>query len=216
MAALIFSLAGLLFGCASSVERYPTRSPEVLSATEERSALTVGAAPLVNGKESERYFGIDLEDAEIAAILVVVRNASIDVSYLLLEDRISIANASGAATRADRAPTSDRIATSTQVAGLALVGAGAAFPPLVLVGLPVFLAGVTMGSSGHDVQESLVTDALRSTTLSPGTQAQGFVYFARKDLPRSCEACVLTIELTRMEDGAVERFDLPISFKEVP
>jgi len=216
VAALALPLAGLFLGCASSVEPYPTRSPEALSAHEERSGLTVAAAPLVKRKESKRYFGADLTDAEIVPILIVVRNASPDASYLLLEDRVSIAIPSGAAARADHAPTSNQRAMGTQVAGLVLLGASGAFPPLVLVGLPVYLVGATMEPDNREVQGRLVANALRSTTLSPGAQTQGFVYFARKDFPKGSQACVVTIELARMDGGAAERFELPISLEEFP
>lgn len=210
--------AGSLTACTTTIEPYPVRSPETLGSREERDGLVVGAAALVDPKASERHFGADLSDAGILPVLIAAKNLSADTSYLLLEDRISLAPASASASVARTAatPLSETLATSTQVVGIVLVGASGAFPPLALVGLPVLVAGMAMGRDPAVVEHSLVTNALRSSTLSPGKDVQGFLYFARKDLPKGAPSAVMAVELTHLDTGAVERFELPISLESFP
>ncbi len=92
-----FCATMLQTGCSTStmhIPDYPHTSMKQYKHTLiNENDLSIVIRPLLNSEESLKYFEADLLSKDILAVYVEIENRNVSSSYILLKDKISLANA---------------------------------------------------------------------------------------------------------------------------
>ncbi len=144
--ALVCSLAFVfaLSGCATKViPAYQAKSVSTYRTSDTKDGLTISIHPISDDKESDKYFGTNLIESGVLAVLVVARNADTGSSKVLFSDSFSfIQGGSSSSTK-----VSDQFGHSTAAEGVAGVAA-AGLLLMPIVGIPaVFVAAKLSGDA---------------------------------------------------------------------
>jgi len=162
------ALTILTTGCASvkvqapSTDRYAN-----YRLTRESAGLAVAVHPLSDGRLIKETFGTDLLAGNVLPIFVSITNRNATESFLLAREQLAlgVAEATSSAATADKKP-------KTTGAGEAVALTGAA------IGAPVMmLAGLKVLTDSMIINHQYAIQQLQTKMLSPGQDANGFVYF---------------------------------------
>ena len=203
--ALIFALSG----CATKViPAYQAKSVSAYTLSHTKDGLSIAVYPITDEKESDKYFGTNLSEAGILAVMVMAENAAGGSSKTLSPENFSLnrGHVSSSSTKA-----SGKFGKSPAGQGLLI-----AYPFFGVIGLPLLLAGASMMANATVVKHNLEQRAFRSKTLSAGKQTEGFVYFKLPDEKlESGEVWVMRVDAIDMKSRDTIDFEFNIDLKEI-
>jgi hypothetical protein len=160
---------GLGGGCAmKKVENYPAAAPPASVGTSEENGLRLTVAPMLDKKETERYFGLDALHEGILILRLRAENGSPASTVLLRKQNMTLVADRGSGQEEQSAQQIERRSST----GKALGTAGAA-----VMSMPVLYLSIKLFSDASVIQQSFMKNEFRDQTLSPGRSADGFLYF---------------------------------------
>ena len=197
----ILSIVIVVSGCAmKALPRYDVKPASEYKLSDTKEGLSIAVYPILDEKESETYFGTNLLEYRILAVMVTAENAVGSSSKTLFPKTFSFAKGQAlqdSIKASDKLDTSDPsdpkeepMSTGAQIAtkviggavstGLQLVMLAAqpisgAVAALILV--PAFVIMSKSKADATEIKNNLELKELRSKTLSAGKQTNGFVYF---------------------------------------
>lgn len=196
--ALIFSLIPNSVSAAKFPD-YPVRPASEYSIKAERSSLTIGIQPLEDPAAQKTYFHTKLTPKGFLPVLVVIQNAAnAQDSFIFDTSKASLTSAETATASATGSPQA-----SYKAATVTAVVSGVA---LSFVGLMIS-AGIAAQTS--EINDDLLLRELRSTTLSPGASAHGFLYIP---IPKDGDRDKIHLKLPMLKSGTDETVDLDVVF----
>lgn len=205
-ACMIVALIGS--GCtAKRLPQYPFEPVAGAQGTGEiEDGLVVSVWSLSDAGESEAYFGKDLlADAGVLALPISVENRSRGSSFMIDPDRIVLKD------RTRGKPDLDQVAS--YAAGKAVSTAGVVCVLLCpIASLALIPTGAKMISSAGERRHNFVCKELRTTTLSPGETAHGFVYFTCSGGDSAGSHATLHVEALDLKAHEWRSIDLPVAW----
>ena len=201
--ALIFALSG----CATKViPAYQAKSVSAYTLSHTKDGLSIAVYPITDEKESDKYFGTNLSEAGILAVMVMAENAAGGSSKTLSPENFSL----------NRGHVSSLSTKVSGKFGKSSVGQGLAMVAPVIGGLPLLLVAASMMANATVVKHNLEQRAFRSKTLSAGKQTEGFVYFKLPDEElESGEVWVMRVDAIDMKSRDTIDFEFNIDLKEI-
>lgn len=185
VAVCFFCATMLQTGCSKmNIPDYPRKiMKQYQYALINEDGLSIAIRPLLDSEESLKYFKKDLLSKNILAVYVEVENRNVSSSYILLKDKISLANTTPVSNSAE---VVDRIASvssgrKTMEAAVAFYYLGIIIVPLMLVGAGMLHSGAKTISNASEKRHNFTVKELQTQTLSPGEGTKGFVYFKLAD-----------------------------------
>ena len=160
---IIMTLA--LVGCG--MKALPQYKPTQFLMNQESDGIEVFIEPFVDKKRIKKYFGTDLIEKGIFPSYVRVVNGSKDTSIYVSEDSFSLVLESGNYRTVETREIKDVSAGDN----LALAGA-------CCISIPCILMGGKMAYDASIINYNFNQNKLYPTTISPGKEASGFVYFS--------------------------------------
>jgi len=201
--ALIFALSG----CATKViPAYQAKSVSAYTLSHTKDGLSIAVYPITDEKESDKYFGTNLLEAGILAVMVMAENAAGGSSKTLSPENFSL-------NRGDVSSSSTKVSGKF---GKSPAGQGLSIVAPVIGGLPLLLVAASMMANATVVKHNLEQRAFRSKTLSAGKQTEGFVYFKLPDEKlESGEVWVMRVDAIDMKSRDTIDFEFNIDLKEI-
>lgn len=202
---LVFVFA--LSGCATKViPAYQSKSVSTYKLNQIENGLSIAVYPITEEKESDKYFGINLLEAGILAVMVMAKNASSGSSKTLSPENFSL-------NRGHVDYSSTKVSGEL---GRSRVGEGLAITSIVLGGLPLMFFAGSMITDATVVKHNLERRAFRSKTLSAGKQTEGFVYFKLPDEKlETAETWVMRIDAIDMRNKDTLNFEFEIDLNHI-
>jgi len=185
-------------------EGFPEYRPAALRHTQTVDDFTLALEPLVDEDELDRYFGTDLVEDGILPIFVSLRNSSPTRSFIVLKANVGVALAP--------AVTDSDVASPIPGSWVSTAGLAAAVFVTPVAGVVLLPIGVNMVSNAYEVKRNFVIKELQSHTLSPGTQASGFVYLKAEEGKSLPQDLWLRVEALAPRGGEPTRLQVPFSW----
>lgn len=164
-ALLIALLAG---GCSTMAIPKYTGGPGKGAQTQEALGLKVTADNFNDKQRAETYFRTNPHNDGIMIVYLRAENQSPDATWLVNEESMWLVDAAGTALM----NAHDQKVEGDYGAADAVGIAGAA-----AISLPMMFAASKLGSDAMVEQKNFVDREWRNQTLSPGQNAEGFIYF---------------------------------------
>lgn len=195
-------VSALASGCSTlELPEYTAKPINQYPNMQTNDGLSIAIHSIVDKTESKTYFGIDLLDSNILALLVVAENRGGTASFVMSKEGFTLG---GRGTFGDGTDRDERVGAEGTGEAIAMTGA-------ILIAPLLIFTGAKMISDATIIKHNLTTIELRKTTISPGGGAQGFVYF---ELPESTAADAkplsLLVEVMKLQDRSVTRFEFDV------
>jgi len=182
-------LAAALASVLMSYGQYHAKQVKDCSIKTEAGDVAIGLDPIENVDEQQSYFGTDLQKRAIVPVLVLIENRGASTSVLFDRSKVTYGAASALA-----ALPKPGIGKAVALSFIPLAGGFAAAHSL---------------KTSLQIQDDLLKQELRSTTIAPGASTRGFLYIpAGGKSPR--EKIALRIPVTTA--GSEETVNLELSF----
>jgi hypothetical protein len=196
----LIGLALLLSAC-STLQLPDYEKPQgVARSSQSDSGLEVFADALTAKAEIKRLFGVDLLSAGILPIFVSATNRSESSSFLLTQEHFALSSGT-----LDLRSGSTGADAKSETLGTTFAMVGAAGSPLLL------LMGVKMVSNATVINQNFKTKEFHSTTISPGREAHGFVYFRIPKEAGESGIWSLHLEASELKTGGIRNFNLQVN-----
>ncbi len=183
---------------------YQAEQIEQYSNLQTKNELSVAIRPIVDKAESDKYFGVDLLEANILALFVVAENVGTSSSFVISKEDFALG---GRGIFGDELARDERVGAEGSGKAVAITGA-------VLISPLFMFAGAKMISDATIIKHNMTTKELARRTISPGGRVEGFVYF---ELPQgsvaSAEPLSLLVEVMRLQDGSLTHFEFDVEVK---
>lgn len=188
--------------CSTMVlQKYPAPNMNKFEAGKEVEGVSAFAQAILDEKEGEQYFGVNLIEKEILAIYLSVKNQHSSTTFILPAESVHI-------TEIEKDPPSVMDpGRDSKKAGEALSWAGAA-----LLGPLLLAAGVQQLSDSTIIKENFEANRFQSTTLEPGEEASGFLYFQWKEF-KNRDKANLCFDLVNPMRAQLSSFCLSVDVK---
>lgn len=191
-AVLIFVLLTVPLGDAvTSFPDYPTKPAKECAVTVERDGIRVGLDPVEDSAAQSNLFGVSLTKKGFVPIYLVIENARDADSLIFDTSRISY----GSANSEVPAVKTGSI-TGKMLAASAIPFAGG------------FIAAHE-ASGFLRIEHNLLEKEMRSTTISPGLAAHGFLYLP---IPKESSRQKITLNVPVGKSAADDVVDLTLTF----
>jgi hypothetical protein len=199
----VFSVVLLLgSGCSTmQVTTLKQRSTESCEYHAEQKGVVVGIHPVIEEREMEEIFKMDLREKGLLPILLVVDNRSAS-SFIIAKDKVRVGDETSGAFA-----TSQRTNLTSQAAGMggALILVGSAVGGLLLE-----VVGFQLASDAGVIQHNLADKEFCSRTLAPSQSAQGFIYFRLSKGTSLVGNYHVLVDLKDSSSGDVLPFDFAV------
>lgn len=156
----------ILVGCATMAVP-PQYEPTKFSTHQESGGIKVSIEPFVDKSMVKKYFGEDLISDGIFPIYVRIENGSKDNSIFINENTFSLVLPKDSSGNFE----TNKIIDESGGVGLSVLGT-------VLISPPMMLLGGKMSTDASVINYTFNKNMFRPTTISPGKNASGFVYFS--------------------------------------
>ena len=163
-------------GCAT-MKPPPQYKPTQFLMHQESDGIKVFIEPFVDKKRIKKYFGTDLIAKGIFPFYVRIVNGLKDTSIFVDESTFSLVLETGNAKSVE----TKEIQSVSAGENLSLVGA-------CCISIPCMLMGGKIAGDASVINYNFNQNKLQATTISPGKNASGFVYFSLPDkgtIPKS-------------------------------
>jgi len=165
----VAAISSLIFGLAAcstmSLKQYPEPPMNSFINSGSVNGVYAVAQPLLDEKTSKECFGVNLQQKEIMAVYLSVKNNNPNASFIIPAESIYISEIE--ANDLGNSPEKD-----VQEVGQALNICALPFSPV----LP-FILGVQQLSDAAIIKENFEAKRFRTKTIDPGQIASGFSYF---------------------------------------
>jgi hypothetical protein len=153
-------------GCAGRpLPDFPRDELERYQISRIEGDAAVAIQPLMDRREVEKYFGLNLLDRGILPVFLLIENRADDRTLVFDARRLALKAKQEHPLRGDSDLEDDR-------AWQAAAATGA-----VLLSLPIMIVASKMISNQAEREQNLATKELRSQTLEPSGATSGFAYF---------------------------------------
>jgi len=209
MMALLLVTLILNWGCAAKTfPDYPERPINEYPYTGEiEDGLAVALDPLLSNTETNKYFDNPLLEYKILAIGFSAENRNPTTSFVLSPDRMVLKEVQFGK------PSLDQVATFTTAKTLGIIGLVCACMLMVPAEAAFLITSAHLASDVACDRDNVVCKELRTTTLSPGEKAQGFLYFYLPQISTIPDRLVVHLEAMDLGTQEWQSFDLPIAWK---
>ena len=173
---ILLSIASMLTvgACTTMVlQKYPAPNTNKFEASKEVEGVSAIAQAILDEKEGEQYFGVNLIEKEILAIYLGVKNQHSSTTFILLAESVHVSEAENEGSSM-LGPDHD-----SKAAAEALTTIGGSVSMLIVpVFAPIFvISGTQQLSDSVIIKENYESNRFRTTTLEPGEAAGGFLFF---------------------------------------
>jgi hypothetical protein len=144
-------------GAASPFPIYPVRQATDYAVSAQAAPLIIAVEPVDDAKDQRFYFHAEIAPMGFVPVFVVIQNTSSEDSFLFDKMKVTYGDAAG---------------VSTPKTGLK-VGESLGLTAIPFVGM---FSALSVVRSASEVQQHVLQQELKSTTLSPGASAHGFLY----------------------------------------
>ena len=158
----------ILVGCAMTA--LPQYKPTQFLMNQKSDGVQVFIEPFVDKKRIKKYFGTDLIEEGIFPFYVKVVNESKDTSIYVSENTFSLVLESGNSRTVGTKEIQD------VSAGHNLAKAGMCC--FSIASIPCIVMGSEMATDASVINYNFNQNKLYPSTISPGKEASGFVYFS--------------------------------------
>lgn len=177
--AIFLLLAAAVWLAAAELPAYPARTPRECAASAESGGVVVGIQPMRDPAEQKTYLGMKMKD--LLPVFITMQNEAKD-SFIFDRDNIKFGPAETALASPDVTKSRGRNAAGVFIS-------------------PIFI------THGFKNQQNLEKLEVRSTTLSPGASAHGFLYLPmEKDV--TGQKMQLRVVLVKVGSGETSSVDL--------
>jgi hypothetical protein len=190
-------IVGILVACSLvsplyAIDEFPdyaVRQADTYAVTTQKANLVIGVQPIEDLKEQRTYFHTELAPKGFLPVFVVIQNGSSADSFLFDKAKLTYGPfGAGVSTPKSGSKAGESLALSA----------------IPFVGL---VAALKVISSASQVQQNILKKELKSTTLSPGASAHGFLYIpVPKDGHR--QKINLRVSITRADADEATVLDL--------
>jgi len=196
-------------GCATvRIEEYGRRAMGEQRYRGRNNHLEIAATPILGEDELSKYFGANLIEAGILPIFVRVKNVDPFSSYIVgKEDFLLYERSSRSSATSDARVDSDIDARVTAASVLALVFAGG------VLGLGAAMAGGKMVTDAAVVEHNLSNKQFLTTTLAPGQEGSGFLYFKLPQEAAKLSSWNVRVNARNPNNNEVVFVELPIKWQ---
>ncbi|MCK5270152.1 MAG: hypothetical protein KAJ46_05175 [Sedimentisphaerales bacterium] len=187
----------LINGCATL--QFPDYSPQKSDQpqySQVKDGVFIAIHPLVDKVEMEKYFKVDLLGDNILAVFITVENRTPSSSYIVSKDHLLLENL-GSGVNTDLENT--QIGNDSK---------GQAVMSLGVISAVVFIPiGAKMVSDAGMIRHNFLVKEIKTTTLFPGQQTNGFAYFKLPQQSKNDNLLMLEINIKEIESGATKTFN---------
>lgn len=204
---ILILLLILLNGCATSTLQFPDYSPQKSDQpqySQVKDGVFIAIHPLVDKGEMEKYFKFDFLADNILAVFITVENKTPSSIYIVNKDHIILRGAGDG---------QDINLETTQI-GNDLEKAQTVGMAGVFVLAPVFIPiSARMMSDAGSIRHNFLVKEIKTTTLFPGQQTNGFAYFKLPQKSKDDNLLMLKINIKEIESGATKAFNFNFGLK---
>jgi hypothetical protein len=211
-----------LSSCAVKLEKYTAMPANSYSNIQNKNGLALAVHPLINDKESEKYFGFDLISKNILAIFVAAENKNPLSSFIISADKffmscdedekIPPASSSPYSGNEAEAKAAKLFNAANDIAFGSVVGT--LFVPLapaaLLVATPLGISGEKQMLDSRAISFNFSEQEFVTRTLSPSGRAQGFFYFRVFFIRKESLNCVCQISVKDTITKEDLEYDFPL------
>ena len=195
---------GLASGCAmKKVENYRAAAPPASAGTREQNGLRFTVSPILDKKETKKYFGLDALRAGILILRLHVENRSPTSTVLLRKQNMTLVADRGSGQEEQSAQQIERRSRTGEALGTAGVA---------VMSIPVLITSIKLISDASVIQHSFMSKEFRDQTLSPGRSADGFLYF-KVDPQRSFTRDTLVVKVPETAGQQDRELRIPVVYE---
>lgn len=171
---------------------------------EKKEGLEIAVEPFTDPKETEHYFGINFKERGYLPVLLVAKNTSSGTSYILDQEKISIEVYTPESNN-DPDLSTQLTAEQDELEAGAMVTAVMLMPMISMFALNDQL-------NLKEVERNLVEKEFHTTTLSPGKETYGFIYFKVPKAKLTEDAPFLVrVSAHNLKTKQSDKFDIKIA-----
>ncbi|MGA3265939.1 MAG: hypothetical protein ABSE16_03855 [Verrucomicrobiota bacterium] len=200
-------------GCGTLTISQYTAGPSKQAKTTEAQGLKVTVDPVCDRERADAYFKVNPTGKGVAIIYLQAANQSPDATWLLSEANMFLAvpGQAGELNANDQGVKGDYgVSTGLEAAATPFM----LFPgPDLFVGVPLLLSGSKAARDASVVQKNFVDKEWHNQTLSPGQQAQGFIYFNWKEQSPSASAATLRMDCIDVRSQQTNTLTFPLNYE---
>ena len=179
--AIFLLLAAAVWLAAAELPAYPARTPRECAASAESGGVVVGIQPMRDPAEQKTYLGMKMKD--LLPVFITMQNEAKD-SFIFDRDNIKFGPAETALASPDVTKSRGRNAAGVFIS-------------------PIFI------THGFKNQQNLEKLEVRSTTLSPGASAHGFLYLP---MEKDVTGQKMQLRVVLVKVGSTETSNIDLSF----
>lgn len=206
MRAISIILIATMTGCATlHLPDYHANSFQSYSNSIVKNNVGVAIEPLTDSAKIKQYFGTDLRTTGILPVFMLVENRG-DRSFLLSKEKIVLVTDESNNSLVEN---SSETVSSTLASTLGIM----AVPAIVvapIIAVPLMPLAAKLGSDVEEVRHNLAVKEFRSKTVSPGTNAQGFMYFSLPKTYTTLKRLRVQIPITKTPGNKKQIIEMPL------
>jgi hypothetical protein len=145
-------------GAAPQFPIYPVRQASDCAVSAKAAALIIGVEPVDDPKDQRNYFHAEIAPMGFVPVFVVIQNTSSQDSFLFDKTKVTYGDADAGVSTPK---TGSKVGETLAAAAIPFVG---------------MFSALSVMRSATEVQQHVLQQELKSTTLSPGASAHGFLY----------------------------------------
>lgn len=200
-------------GCVPPVKLQPynSQSIDLYKNAQNKNGLIVAAYPLVDEKESIKYFGFDLTSNNILAIYVSIENRNSFSRFTVCHDKSYLSFHDNERTLPGSAsPKSGNEGRGLISASEPLFFVAPFMPATLLVGAPMAFVGQKQWMDAQSIKFNFHEQELSSKTLPPQGKTQGFLYFQIQNIKNYFFTFTFHFEAIEMKTKELVEYDFPL------
>lgn len=214
---LLIQFAGVLVavvgtGCGTLKIPQYTAGPSPQAKSSESQGLVIVVDPVLDSKRYDAYFKVDPNNRGLGIIFLRAENKSPNATWLLSEENmhLSVAAHEGDINAQDQEVEGDyRKGEALLVVAMPFL----AVPGIDIIAIPFMLSGSKAISDESFIQKNFVDKEWHSQTLSPGQQAEGFIYFNLERQSQWARSAVLKLDCVEVHSQQTNTITIPLTYE---